>query len=40
MSPQALQVQGKREVDKKQESTVPARLFMPTADICRTNDRP
>jgi HSP20 family protein len=33
MSPQALQVQGKREVDEKQESTVPARLFMPTADI-------
>jgi HSP20 family protein len=33
MSPQALQVQGKREVDKKQESTVPGRLFMPTADI-------
>jgi len=26
-------VQGKREVDKKQEPTVPARLFMPTADI-------
>jgi HSP20 family protein len=33
MSPQALRVQGKREVDKTQESTVPARLFMPTADI-------
>jgi HSP20 family molecular chaperone IbpA len=33
MSPQELQVQGKREVDKKQETTVPARLFMPTADI-------
>jgi len=33
MSPQELQVQGKREVEKKQESTVPARLFMPTADI-------
>lgn len=33
MSPQELQVQGKREVDKKEESTVPARLFMPTADI-------
>ena len=33
MSPQELQVQGKREVEKKQESTVPARQFMPTADI-------
>ena len=33
MSPQELQVQGKREVEKKQESTIPARLFMPTADI-------
>jgi HSP20 family protein len=33
MSPQELQVQGKRELEKKQESTIPARLFMPTADI-------
>jgi HSP20 family protein len=33
MSPQELQVQGKREVDKKQESTIPTRLFTPTADI-------
>ena len=33
MSPQELQVQGKREVERKQESTIPARLFMPTADI-------
>jgi HSP20 family molecular chaperone IbpA len=33
MSAQELQVQGKREVDKKQETTVPARFFMPTADI-------
>ena len=33
MSPQELQVQEKREVEKKQESTVPSRLFMPTADI-------
>ena len=33
MAAQELQVQGKREVDKKQEATVPARLFMPTADI-------
>jgi HSP20 family protein len=33
MSSQELQVQGKREVDKKQEATAPARLFTPTADI-------
>jgi HSP20 family protein len=33
MSPQELQVQQKREVDKKQESTIPARSFVPTADI-------
>jgi HSP20 family molecular chaperone IbpA len=33
MSPQELQVQEMRELDKKQESTVPARLFLPTADI-------
>jgi HSP20 family protein len=33
MSPQDLQVQQKREVDNKQESTGPARSFVPTADI-------
>jgi HSP20 family molecular chaperone IbpA len=33
MSTQELQVQEKREVEKKQESTAPSRLFMPTADI-------
>ena len=33
MSPQELQVQEKRELEKKQESTVPARTFVPTADI-------
>jgi HSP20 family molecular chaperone IbpA len=33
MSPQELQVQQKREVDKQQESTVPARSFVPTGDI-------
>lgn len=33
MSPQELQVQEKRELEKKQETTVPARLYMPTADI-------
>jgi hypothetical protein len=31
MSPQELQVQQKREVEKRQESTVPARSFVPTA---------
>lgn len=33
MSPQELQVQQKREVEKKQESTIPARSFMPPTDI-------
>ena len=33
MSAQELQVQGKRELEKKQEATVPTRFFMPTADI-------
>ena len=36
MSAQELQVQEKREIDKKQESTVPARTFVPTADIFET----
>jgi HSP20 family molecular chaperone IbpA len=29
-------VQEKREVDKQQESTIPARTFVPTADIFET----
>ena len=33
MSPNELQVQQKREIEKNQESTVPARSFMPAADI-------
>ncbi len=33
MSPQELQVQEKRELKKKQETTAPARTFVPTADI-------
>jgi HSP20 family protein len=33
MSPQELQVQQKREIEKKEEATVPARTFVPTADI-------
>ena len=36
MSPQELQVQQKRELEKKQESTVPARFFIPTTDIFET----
>lgn len=35
---QELQVQHKRELDKKEESTIPARMFLPTADIYETND--
>ena len=36
MSPQELQVQQKRELEKKQEATVPARFFVPTTDIFET----
>ena len=36
MSPQELQVQQKRELEKKQEATVPARTFVPTTDIYET----
>jgi HSP20 family protein len=35
---QELQVQQKRELEKKEESTIPARVFLPTADIYETND--
>lgn len=34
---QELQVQQKREVEKKQESTVPARVYVPVTDIFETN---
>jgi HSP20 family protein len=34
---QELQVQEKREVEKKQEATVPARAFLPTTDIFETD---
>jgi HSP20 family molecular chaperone IbpA len=37
-SKQELQVQQKREVENKEESTVPARIFLPTADIYETQD--
>lgn len=36
-SQQELQVQEKREVEKKQESTVPARAFLPVTDIFETD---
>jgi HSP20 family protein len=35
---QELQVQRKRELDKKEESTIPVRVFVPTADIYETRD--
>jgi HSP20 family protein len=34
---QELQVQRKREVETKQESTIPARTFVPVADIFETD---
>jgi HSP20 family protein len=37
-SKQELQVQQKRELEKKQESTIPAREFLPTADIYEDED--
>jgi HSP20 family molecular chaperone IbpA len=33
---QELQVQQKREVERKQEGTIPARVFQPVADIFET----
>jgi HSP20 family protein len=35
---QELQVQRKRELDKKEEGTIPVRVFVPTADIYETQD--
>jgi HSP20 family protein len=37
-SKQELQVQQKRELEKKQETTVPARVFLPAADIYEDED--
>jgi HSP20 family molecular chaperone IbpA len=37
-SRQELQVQRKRELERKDETTIPARIFMPTADIYETPD--
>jgi len=36
MADQEVQVQQKREVEKKQESTVPLRSFLPVSDIFET----
>jgi HSP20 family molecular chaperone IbpA len=36
MSPQELQVQQKRELEKKQEATIPARIYVPPTDIFET----
>jgi HSP20 family molecular chaperone IbpA len=38
MSPQELQVQKKRELEGKEENTIPARTFVPTADIYEEPD--
>jgi HSP20 family molecular chaperone IbpA len=38
MSPQELQVQKKRELAKQEESTIPARIFLPTTDIFETDE--
>jgi HSP20 family molecular chaperone IbpA len=35
---QELQVQKKREHDQRQETTIPARVFVPTADIYESPD--
>jgi HSP20 family protein len=37
-SKQELQVQQKRELEKKEETTIPARIFLPTADIYEAQD--
>jgi HSP20 family protein len=37
-SNQELQIQQKREVEKKEEATVPSRVFLPTTDIYETPD--
>jgi HSP20 family molecular chaperone IbpA len=33
-----LQIQHKREVEKREEATVPSRVFLPTTDIYETQD--
>jgi HSP20 family protein len=38
VSKQELQVQKKREVESKEEATIPARVFLPSADIYEKQD--
>jgi HSP20 family protein len=38
MAPKELQVQQKRELEKKEETTIPARIFLPTTDIYEASD--
>jgi HSP20 family protein len=38
MAAQELQVQQKRQLESKEESTIPARIYVPTADIYETED--
>jgi HSP20 family protein len=38
MAAQELQVQKKRELDKKEEATAPGRVYLPTADIYESQD--
>ena len=37
-SKQELQIQQKREVEKREEATVPSRVFLPTTDIYEIQD--
>jgi HSP20 family molecular chaperone IbpA len=37
-STQELQVQKKREIENKEETTIPARIFMPATDIYEAED--
>jgi HSP20 family molecular chaperone IbpA len=37
-SKQELQVQKKRELEQKEEATIPARVFLPQADIYESGD--
>jgi HSP20 family protein len=37
-SSQELQVRQKRELEKKEEGTIPARIFLPAADIYESED--
>jgi HSP20 family protein len=38
MASRELQVQQKRELEKKEETTIPARIFLPTTDIYEAPD--